>query len=229
MKRVLFSDFDGTLSQGQIGMEFLDYLHENDLHDRQCYQQQQSLVIDCKNGKISHNEWIDQWAYVWAEGLKGFDERRIADAAQNFYSGFKHNIYDSSFAIREHFNGIGLVLISVGPYEVIDLASKDLDMGETIATKCEIKDSVYTGNILTGLHTPTGKAEALRDYAREHGTDLKCAIAFGDSAHDLSMLSVVGNPVVVNPSKELEKIANERNWPVRNKDNIIAWCEAWAV
>ena len=32
---------------------------------------------------------------------------------------------------------------------------------------------------------------------------------------DLPMLEVVGHPVAVNPDRDLERIAREREWPVR--------------
>jgi hypothetical protein len=38
--------------------------------------------------------------------------------------------------------------------------------------------------------------------------------AYSDSHTDLPFLEVVGNPVVVNPDRDLRRIARERGWPI---------------
>jgi phosphoserine phosphatase len=37
---------------------------------------------------------------------------------------------------------------------------------------------------------------------------------FGNSIHDLAMLEIARSPIVINPNRDLEKIARERNWPI---------------
>jgi hypothetical protein len=48
------------------------------------------------------------------------------------------------------------------------------------------------------------------------GIDLSRSFAYSDSATDLPMLEAVGNPVAVNADKELRKIAEERDWQIRD-------------
>ncbi len=55
----------------------------------------------------------------------------------------------------------------------------------------------------------------MRELAEEHGYDLTASTAYSDSHTDLPFLEAVGNPVVVNPDRELRGIAEERDWPVR--------------
>ena len=45
----------------------------------------------------------------------------------------------------------------------------------------------------------TGKLEAVRDWAAEHGVDLKESYAYSDSFYDTPLLDAVGTPIVVNP------------------------------
>ena len=59
-----------------------------------------------------------------------------------------------------------------------------------------------------------GKAKAMEDLARNADIDLEGSFAYSDSITDLPMLEVVGNPVVVNPEKELRAVAEERDWPI---------------
>ena len=58
------------------------------------------------------------------------------------------------------------------------------------------------------------KAVALVDLADREGFDLAASTAYSDSHTDLPFLEAVGNPVAVNPDRELARIADERGWEV---------------
>jgi hypothetical protein len=47
------------------------------------------------------------------------------------------------------------------------------------------------------------------------GIDLARSYAYSDSITDQPMLELVGYPVVVNPDRDLQRIAREREWEVR--------------
>jgi hypothetical protein len=48
------------------------------------------------------------------------------------------------------------------------------------------------------------------------GVDLEGSYAYSDSTTDIPMLSVVGNPVAVNPDRELRRHAEEHQWQIRD-------------
>jgi phosphoserine phosphatase len=73
---------------------------------------------------------------------------------------------------------------------------------------------VRGGRSLRAAHG-AGKAAAVRQLAGEQGYDLTASTAYSDSHTDLPFLEAVGNPVVVNPDRELRRLADERDWPVR--------------
>ena len=51
---------------------------------------------------------------------------------------------------------------------------------------------------------------------RSEGLDLSLCSAYSDSSNDIPMLSVVGNPVAVNPDPTLRAHAVENNWTIRD-------------
>ena len=65
-----------------------------------------------------------------------------------------------------------------------------------------------------------GKAAAIRELAEQEGLDLPASTAYSDSHTDLPFLEAVGNPVVVNPDRELRRIAVERGWPILEFDEL---------
>lgn len=108
-----------------------------------------------------------------------------------------------------------VVIISSSPMEVLEPLARYLDADEAIGTRAEVDiDGRYSGELefyAYGEH----KADAIRELAAQQGVDLAESYAYSDSITDLPMLEVVGHPVVVNPDRELSRIAREREWPVR--------------
>jgi hypothetical protein len=52
--------------------------------------------------------------------------------------------------------------------------------------------------------------------AEEQGIDLSRSFAYSDSITDRPMLELVGQPVAVNPDRELRRLAQQRGWKIRD-------------
>jgi phosphoserine phosphatase len=84
-----------------------------------------------------------------------------------------------------------------------------------IATRALVdSEGRYTGELEFYAYA-AHKAEAMREMAVAEGIDLANSYAYSDSITDLPMLELVGNPVAVNPDRDLARIAREREWEVR--------------
>lgn len=81
------------------------------------------------------------------------------------------------------------------------------------ATRLEEREGKLTGHVMGAAMYGEAKADAVRRMAEEEALDLRKCYAYGDSAMDGWMLATVGRPVAVNPSKELLRFAQRRNWP----------------
>ena len=79
-------------------------------------------------------------------------------------------------------------------------------------------DGTYRGELTDVPPTGEARAQALMDYADEHGLDLAESVAYADSTSDLPMLEVVGFPVAVNPETRLAALARKRGWLVEHFD-----------
>ena len=87
-------------------------------------------------------------------------------------------------------------------------------------------DGKYSGELefyAYGSH----KADAIREMAVREGIDLARSYGYSDSITDLPMLELVGQPVAVNPDKELARVARDRDWetrtfthPIRLRDRV---------
>jgi fatty acyl-CoA reductase len=79
-------------------------------------------------------------------------------------------------------------------------------------------DGTYRGELTDVPPTGEARAQALMDFADEHGLDLTNSVAYADSTSDLPMLEAVGYPVAVNPETRLAALARKRGWLVEHFD-----------
>lgn len=85
---------------------------------------------------------------------------------------------------------------------------------EVCATELEEGNGRWTGRIVGEAMFGEAKARMVRRFARERGVALERSYAYADSLSDCQMLESVGRPVVVNPSRELERVALRKDWPI---------------
>lgn len=83
-----------------------------------------------------------------------------------------------------------------------------------LASECEEIDGRYTGKPCDTPCFREGKITRLQRWLEETGHDLKGAYFYSDSRNDLPLLSLVDNPVAVDPDDVLLAHAREHGWPV---------------
>jgi len=110
--------------------------------------------------------------------------------------------------------GREVYVVSSSPEEVVIPLAEHFGASGVIATRAGILDGKYTGELEFYAYAK-GKAEAIKEMATERGLDLAKSYAYSDSFTDLPMLQAVGNPVAVNPDRELRREAEKRGWQIR--------------
>lgn len=108
-----------------------------------------------------------------------------------------------------------LVLLSASLDYVLHDAFKDLRFDHLLCSRLEENaEGVLTGRIDGPLCASETKARYAQRLADEMGIDLSQSHAYGDHHSDIPILSLVGNPVAVAPTKALRAHAEERSWPI---------------
>ncbi|QPK79344.1 HAD family hydrolase [Corynebacterium lizhenjunii] len=110
--------------------------------------------------------------------------------------------------------GHTVVIISASATTLVQPIADELGVDVVAATELEQRDGRFTGEILFYCKGPA-KAQALREIAQREGINLQHSFAYSDSATDIPMLEMVGNPVAVNPDRALKKHALEHGWDLR--------------
>jgi putative phosphoserine phosphatase/1-acylglycerol-3-phosphate O-acyltransferase len=126
-------------------------------------------------------------------------------------------------AIEEHrAAGRLLVIATTSPMPFVEPFAELLGFDATVATQWEREDGpdgeVFTGRMLGPFVWGRTKADAVSQWADDHGASLSESWAYSDSYFDAPLLAMVGHPVVVNPDLQLRIAATIRGWPVVHFD-----------
>jgi HAD superfamily hydrolase (TIGR01490 family) len=136
----------------------------------------------------------------------------VADTLHNIVDPL---VYDEAVSLIEshHLAGRDVIIVSTSGSEVVEPIGQMLGADKVIATRMEVADGKYTGDIRFYAYAEN-KAKAIRDLARKRGYDLDRCYAYSDSVTDVAMLETVGHPYAVNPDKDLRRVARDRGWPI---------------
>lgn len=177
-----------------------------------------------------------QQAKFRARGFEHPDEVRVArENALSFAKGIAveeivalgEQIYDDEMAqrvwagtlalARQHLDaGQRVWLVTATPVELAELMARRLGLTGALGTVSEVVDGRYTGRLVGEMMHGQAKAEAVKALAAQEGLSLPRCSAYSDSINDLPMLSLVGNPVAINPDTDLKAVAREQGWQVRD-------------
>ncbi|WP_199431588.1 HAD family hydrolase [Qaidamihabitans albus] len=129
---------------------------------------------------------------------------------------------EAAHLIAEHkAEGHDVVVLSATGDEVVTPIAEMLGVTRSVATRMEVVDGRYSGQIEFYCYGEQ-KAVAAKRLAAEYGYDLASCHAYTDSSTDAPLLEVVGHPHAVNPDRALRRLAVERGWPVHSFDNPVS-------
>ncbi|CAA9367533.1 MAG: Phosphoserine phosphatase [uncultured Nocardioidaceae bacterium] len=175
-------------------------------------------------------------AYFRVVGVE--DPEHVAEArssALNFIKGHRveeleaigEEIFDESMAERiwpgtralaqMHLDqGQRVWLVTAAPVEIASTIARRLGLTGALGTVAEHVDGVYTGRLVGDMLHGPAKAVAVLALAEQEGLDLSRCSAYSDSHNDLPMLSLVGDPCVINPDTRLRDHARAQGWRIRD-------------
>jgi HAD superfamily hydrolase (TIGR01490 family) len=150
---------------------------------------------------------------------KGWDRAQVEDLVREvLLDVIDPYVYQEALDLMELHRSEGrrIYIVSSSPEEVVKPLAAHFGVSGVIATRAGIDDEGrYTGE-LEFYSYGEQKGEAIRALAERSGLDLGGSYAYSDSFTDVPMLEAVGNPVAVNPDRELRKHAEEHGWQIRD-------------
>ena len=210
---IAFFDFDETLIVGNSGRLW--------------------IRRELRNGHISRTQalrattWMLRYRLGFAtmedalrtaiRSLQGTPEETLRRRTREFYEEEVRQLYRGGArgALAQHRDrGEACVLLTASSLYLSELVRADLGLDDVICNRFQIRRGVHTGEPEGQLCFGTGKLRYAEDYARRRGVSLGACTFYTDSYSDLPVLERVGQPVVVNPDRRLQRVARRRGWRV---------------
>ena len=157
---------------------------------------------------------------VRTEALEIMKGHSVADV-----TAIAEDIYDEVLTLRifpgtrrlldEHLSaGHEVWLVTATPVEIGELIARRLGATGALGTVAEQRDGRYTGALVGDMLHGRAKASAVLALAEREGIDLAASYGYGDSTHDVPVLSLLGHPIAINPDRRLRRYAARVGWPV---------------
>ncbi len=148
---------------------------------------------------------------------EGMSQDRLLELARDTYEAvIKPNIFRGTYDIIRRSRALGhdVVLVSGALDIVLEHFAKEVGATHIIGNRLEVHNLYATGKILRPVVAGPTKARLIADHAEAHGHNLTDCFGYSDSFSDVPMLSVVGQPVAVNPDTRLRYLAQAYQWPI---------------
>ena len=154
---------------------------------------------------------------VFYRNYRGLNAENVKQlAGEQFETYVRSKLFPTALDhIREHQDRGDLVVLVTGSLNFIIQPLADyLQADAALTVQLEEAHGKFTGELTTPPLSEAEKVRAIQTFVEQHNVDLAASYAYGDSRADLPMLECVGNPIAVNPSKGLRRIAIESGWEI---------------
>lgn len=213
--RVAAFDCDGTLWDGDSGMEFFYFIIEQKLVPGEVAAWALPRYDDYRAFKVDEKTMCGEMVQI----CRGLEERAIVAAAETF---FRERIEPRLFPEMRELTlalraaGCELWAVSSSNQWLIEVETRPFGFPRerVFAAAVEVDDGRASDRL---IRVPTGphKAEVL-----EERVGRPIDVAFGNSIHDLAMLEHARRAFAINPNPDLERIAAARGWPIHRPQTL---------
>ena len=220
MKNLAIFDLDNTLINIDSGHAWSAFLIKKMPDDAaQTEAQNEKFYRDYQNGCLD----IDAFCKFHLAPLARYSKEELAEFHREFMAEYiiPHISPMQRMLVQSHqMAGDETLVISSTNEFIITPICHLLGITNIIGTQLETgTDGRYTGNYIGTPSFREGKITRLNQWLAERGETLESygkTYFYSDSKNDLPLLSLVNEPVAVNPDAELEQEAKEKGWPVLN-------------
>jgi HAD superfamily hydrolase (TIGR01490 family) len=219
VKSAAFFDVDNTIMQGASIFHLA-----RGLHRRKFFTTREILGAAWKQAyfRVVGVEDPEHVAEARASALNFIKGHRVEEleslGEEIFEEAMAHRIWPGTRALAQlHLDqGQRVWLLTAAPIEIASIIARRLGLTGALGTVSEHMDGVYTGKLVGDMLHGPAKGEAVRALAEREGLDLSRCSAYSDSYNDLPMLSLVGDPCVINPDSKLRDHARANGWRIRD-------------
>lgn len=224
MKKLAVFDIDGTLFRWQLYHELVF-----ELKTRDHFSEAEAVALDTAltSWQAKHISWRDYEMLVIhtiEDHIRDISPRDLEESASAVVERSGHKIYGYTAKLLQYLRekNYFTLAISASQQEIAEQFAARYGFDDCIGALYERANGSYTGTKSREVHGR--KNEIIHEYLEQHpDLTLQGSYAIGDSGGDTTMLELVENPVVFNPSDDLLETAMERGWRIVIERKNVAY------
>jgi len=206
-------DYDGTIIAGYSIVAFLgERMRHRELAAAELLRTGVSLAQRVL-GRVDGRELIARAMHEW----NGHPQSELEALGERLFEReFRDRIYPEIRQLVEHHRRRGhtVVIASSATSFQVEAVARELGIEHLLCTRLEARDGILTGKSMGPILWGRAKAEAVREFTRQHRLDLGRSYFYADGDEDLALMEQVGRPRPTNPRPGLEARARAKGWDV---------------
>lgn len=206
MKRTAaFFDIDGTLYREGLITEVFKKLIRYEIIDPERWYKEVKPDYDRWDQRVgNYDDYLLRMADIYIEAIRGLHRSQIDFIARKVVEQKGDRVYtytrDRIAFHRDHRHL--LIVVSGSPEELVREMARKHGFDDYIGSRYVLSDDQYTGDVVP-MWDGASKERAIWDLVSRYDIDLETSYAYGDTMGDYSMLKMVGNPTVINATREV--------------------------
>lgn len=230
MNIAAFLDIDGTLYRNSLMIEHFKKMVKYEVIDPKVwYSGLKDTFNEWRKRVGDYEDYMLELVEVYYESLKGrkaVDLEFISNQVIHLHGDIVYK-YTRDRILWHKAQGHKVFFISGSPDFLVSKMAAKYDIDGFRGTSYLLDENgLFTGEV-TPMWDSLSKNIAIDRFTQAFDIDLSKSYAYGDTCGDLSMLRKVGNPVAINPAKELvsciqqdEDLAKKATIIIERKDVI---------
>lgn len=204
-KIAAFFDIDGTIYRDSLLIEHFKKMIQYDIIPKDAFSSNIKDAFDkWDNREGDYETYLKELVNLYREYLIGVKEEDILFAVDKVMKLKSDRVYRyARDRIKWHLSkGHIVIFISGSPDFLVSKMAEKYGVHDYAGSSYIMEDGVYSGEIIP-MWDHESKNVTIGKMVEKYNIDLSNSYAYGDTNGDITMLRSVGNPVAINPSREL--------------------------
>ena len=201
-----FFDIDGTLyREGLITEVFKKLIKSELIESDRWYKDVKPYYVKWDKRIGNYDNYLLKMANIYSEAIIGLHRSQIEFIAKQIIKQKGDRVYTYTRDRIEWHKTQGHIIITISgsPIELVREMSIKHGFDDYVGTKYIFdENNFYTGDVIP-MWDSLSKQTAIENFVCKYNIDLDKSYAYGDTSGDYNMLSLISNPTVINPTKEL--------------------------
>ena len=211
-KTAAFFDIDGTLYRDSLMVEHFKKLIKYDIIDQKAWiEHARDTFMNWDKRQGNYDDYLDEVCDLYVKYLIGLDKTCVDFTSDQVIKLKSERVYKYTRSrIKWHLDNDHIVIfISGSPDFLVEKMAKKYGVTDFKGSMYLFENGTFNGTVIP-MWDSKSKNTAIDSFVEMYDIDLSTSYAYGDTNGDINMLRRVGNPIAINPTKELlNHIAND--------------------